>query len=86
MRDEDHGEWVAIIQWLRLIAHRRGPKRGFRPLVRDLLVCEREHSISSDSSRDTADTHIRTTAGMSRIRMRGTRSTHADTHADAPCD
>ena len=33
-----------------------------------------------------ADTHIRTTAGMSRIRIHSSRSTRADTRADVPCD
>ena len=31
-------------------------------------------------------THIRTTAGMSRIRIHSSRSARADTRADVPCD
>jgi hypothetical protein len=66
---------------------RRGAIR-FRCRGRSAIsfVCEREYSISSDSSRDTADTHIRTTAGMSRIRIHSSRSTRVGTRADVPCD
>jgi hypothetical protein len=54
-------------------------------------VAGNSHSGWTAGTRDprthcTADTHIRTTAGMSRIRIHSSRSTRADTRADVPCD
>jgi hypothetical protein len=52
------------------------------------IACCHTHNrvVGNSDSGWTTRNHIRTTAGMSRIRIHSYRSTHADTRADVPCD
>jgi hypothetical protein len=49
--------------------------------------CHTQNRVAGNSDSGWATrTHIRTTAGRSRIRIHSYRSTHADTRADVLCD
>jgi hypothetical protein len=65
------------------------PDRAITSATIAYTGCHTQNRVAGNSDSGwTADTriHIRTTAGMSRIRNHSYRSTHSDTRADVPCD